>query len=107
MFREGTTQAENAAMTQHPPDPTMPVGPPRRIAMLIYPGVAPLDVSGPLQVFGVANFLKKQKVYDVITVAPTAAPVPTQLGFAFLPRLRDGGTAASCRYAPGVRRRWS
>ena len=30
---------------------------PRRIAMLIYPGVAPLDVAGPLQVFGVANFL--------------------------------------------------
>ncbi len=53
--------------------------------MLIYPGVAPLDVAGPLQVFGVANFLKKRKLYDVITVAPTADPVPTPLGFAFLP----------------------
>ena len=53
--------------------------------MLIYPGVAPLDVAGPLEVFGVANFLQKRKLYDVITVAPTADPVPTPLGFAFLP----------------------
>lgn len=57
----------------------------RRIAMLIYPGVAPLDVAGPLQVFGVANFLKRQKLYDVITVAPGGDPVPTPLGFSFLP----------------------
>ena len=56
-----------------------------RVAMLIYPGVAPLDVAGPLQVFGVANFLRKQKLYDVITVAPTTEPVPTPLGFAFMP----------------------
>jgi transcriptional regulator GlxA family with amidase domain len=62
-----------------------PDGDPRRIAMLIYPGVAALDVAGPLQVFGVANFLKKRKLYDVITVAPDAGPVPTPLGFAFLP----------------------
>ena len=58
---------------------------PRRLAMLIYPGVAPLDVSGPLQVFGVANFLRKQKLYDVLTVAPTTEPVPTPVGFAFMP----------------------
>jgi transcriptional regulator GlxA family with amidase domain len=57
----------------------------RGVAMLIYPGVAPLDVAGPLQVFGVANFLRKQKLYDVVTVAPTAEPVPTPLGFAFMP----------------------
>ena len=53
--------------------------------MLIYPGVAPLDVAGPLQVFGVSNFLAKQKLYDVVTVAPTSAPVPTPVGFSFLP----------------------
>lgn len=56
-----------------------------RVAMLIYPGVAPLDVAGPLQVFGVANSLRKQKLYDVITVAPTAEPVPTPVGFSFMP----------------------
>ena len=58
---------------------------PRRMAMLIYPGVAPLDVAGPLQVFGVANFLSKQKLYDVVTVAPTADPIATPTGIAFLP----------------------
>lgn len=60
-------------------------GPPRGVAMLIYPGVAPLDVAGPLQVFGVANYLSGRKLYDVVTVAPTADPVPTPLGFALMP----------------------
>ena len=55
---------------------------PRRIAMLIYPGVAPLDVAGPLQVFGVANFLAKRPLYEIMTIAPTPEPVPTLLGFA-------------------------
>ena len=58
---------------------------PRRVAMLIYPGVTPLDVAGPLEVFGFANTITKQKLYDVVTVAPTAAPVPTPLGFALMP----------------------
>ncbi len=53
--------------------------------MLIYPGVAPLDVAGPLQAFGVSNFLAGRKLYDVITVAPSAAAVPTPLGFSFMP----------------------
>jgi transcriptional regulator GlxA family with amidase domain len=53
--------------------------------MLIYPGVAPLDVAGPLQVFGFSNFLKKQQLYDLVTVAPTAQAVPTGLGFAMVP----------------------
>jgi transcriptional regulator GlxA family with amidase domain len=57
----------------------------RSIAMLIFPGVAPLDVAGPLQVFGAANFLRKQKVYHIMTVAPTAAPVATPAGIAFNP----------------------
>jgi transcriptional regulator GlxA family with amidase domain len=36
-------------------------------------------------VFGVANFLRNQKLYDVACVAPTAEPIPTPVGFAFLP----------------------
>ena len=52
--------------------------------MLIFPGVAPLDVAGPLQPFGVSNFLARRKLYDVITVAPSASPVATPLGFSFL-----------------------
>lgn len=53
--------------------------------MLIYPGVTPLDVTGPLQVFDMANRLRKQKLYDIATIAPTAEPVPTSRGFAFIP----------------------
>lgn len=59
--------------------------PARSVAMLIYPGVTPLDVTGPLQVFDLANRLRKQKLYDIVTVAPTAEPVATSLGFAFIP----------------------
>jgi transcriptional regulator GlxA family with amidase domain len=53
--------------------------------MLIYPGVAPLDVAGPLQVFELANYLKGQPLYDVLTVSPDGGPVPTLVGFSFLP----------------------
>ena len=70
-------------MTEHQAPPAG--GAPRRIAMLIYPGVAPLDVAGPLEVFGVANFLSPKKLYDIVTVGPTAEPVPTALGLSLLP----------------------
>jgi transcriptional regulator GlxA family with amidase domain len=65
--------------------PAQPAGAPRRVAMLIYPGVAPLDVAGPLQVFGFSNFLMKRQLYEIMTVAPTAEPVQTGLGFSFMP----------------------
>lgn len=65
---------------------TLPAGTaPRRVAMVIYPGVAPLDVAGPLQVFGVANALSQQPLYDVAVVGPTAEAVSTRIGFALLP----------------------
>ena len=54
----------------------------RRVAMLIYPGVTPLDVAGPLEVFSFANILRKQQIYDVVTVGPTAGPVTTKAGIA-------------------------
>lgn len=63
---------------------------PRRIAMLIYPGVAPLDVAGPLQVFGMANFRRKRKLYDIATIAPTSDPVPTLAGIVFAPTCAMG-----------------
>jgi hypothetical protein len=60
-------------------------GAPPRVAMLIYPGVAPLDVASRWQVFGVANF-HKQEVHDVVTVAPAAEPVPNHLILLSCPR---------------------
>jgi transcriptional regulator GlxA family with amidase domain len=58
---------------------------PHRVAMLIYPGVTPLDVAGPLEVFSFANILRKQDIYDLVTVGPTAGPVTTRSGISFLP----------------------
>jgi transcriptional regulator GlxA family with amidase domain len=75
-----TAQKTNGARPGSPAADT-----PRRIAMMIYPGIAPLDVTGPLQVFGISNFLTKRQLYEIMTVAPTAEPVPTGLGFAMVP----------------------
>lgn len=58
---------------------------PRRLAMLIYPGVTPLDVTGPLEVFSMANSLTRRTLYDIQTVGPTAEPIATRNGFALLP----------------------
>jgi len=87
----------------------------RRVAMLIYPGVTPLDVTGPLQVFDLANRLRQQHLYDIITVAPTVEPVPTSLGFAFIPGcamaalplpvdtlLVSGGSGSQCMIRPDI-----
>jgi transcriptional regulator GlxA family with amidase domain len=68
-----------------PTEATIAEKPPRRVVMLIYPGVTPLDVIGPLEVFDFANRLTKKALYDIHTVAPSTEPVATQLGFSFLP----------------------
>jgi transcriptional regulator GlxA family with amidase domain len=73
-------------MTKHAEVEPQPAGAAsRRIAMLIYPGVTPLDVIGPLEVFAMANSLTRRKLYDIRTVAPTAEPIATGLGFALQP----------------------
>jgi transcriptional regulator GlxA family with amidase domain len=53
--------------------------------MLIFKGIAPLDVAGPMQVFALANLLTQRPLYELLTVAPTAEAVPTGLGFALQP----------------------
>jgi len=68
-------------------------GKPRRVAMLIYPGVTPMDVAGPLEVFSFANILRKETIYDVVTVAPTAGPVTTRAGVGFMPTCAMGDLA--------------
>ncbi|GGF26077.1 transcriptional regulator [Youhaiella tibetensis] len=39
------------------------------IAMLVYDGVAPSDVTGPLECFGLANFISGNAPYDIATVS--------------------------------------
>lgn len=53
----------------------------RRVAMLIYPQVASVDVCGPLEPFGLANFLTGRRLYDPFTVSVDGAPVPVAGGF--------------------------
>lgn len=54
---------------------------PRVIAMLIYPRVCAVDVSGPLEAFGVANFLTGKRLYRPVTVSVDGASVPVAGGF--------------------------
>ncbi len=54
---------------------------PRRVVMLIYPQVASSDVCGPLEPFGLANFLTGQRLYETITASVDGASVPVAGGF--------------------------
>ena len=74
-------------------DLASPSGKPRRVAMLIYPGVTPMDVAGTLEVFSFANILRKATIYDVVTIAPTAGPVTTKAGVGFMPTFAMGDLA--------------
>jgi transcriptional regulator GlxA family with amidase domain len=50
---------------------------PRRVIILAYPGVQPLDVVGPAEVFAAASNISGGKAYDVEVVAETTAPLTT------------------------------
>lgn len=49
--------------------------------MLLYPQVASLDVCGPLESFGLANFLTGRRLYHPITVSTDGGPVPVAGSF--------------------------
>lgn len=65
-------------------------GPPRRIAILIFPDVEELDFVGPLEVFAVAGRRnptdRDQPLLDVFTVAGSEAPVRCRNGLTVVPR---------------------
>ncbi|QRY77615.1 GlxA family transcriptional regulator [Pseudomonas sp. PDNC002] len=53
----------------------------KRVAMLLFPGVQALDVSGPLDVFAEANaFVPAGQGYQVITLAAAALPLRASNG---------------------------
>lgn len=57
----------------------------RKIAMLIFPGVQALDVSGPLDVFSEANaFLHPDEGYEVTMIGPDHAPIKASNGMTLL-----------------------
>lgn len=57
---------------------------PRLVAMLMYPEVSCVDVTGTLEPFGLANFLTGQRLYQPVTVSLDATPVPAAGGFLHL-----------------------
>ncbi len=63
---------------------------PRRVAILLYPGVQSLDVTGPLEVFsaaarGVAERGPADGGYEVVTVARSPEPVRSSSGLRLVP----------------------
>lgn len=49
--------------------------PPHRVVMVLYPQVAASDVTGPMEVFGLANFLSGKPHYELLTVTGDGKPV--------------------------------
>jgi transcriptional regulator GlxA family with amidase domain len=66
------------------------VPPPRQIAILLYPGVQSLDVTGPLEVFVGAQRLieatrRDERGYEVRTLSSSTAPLRTSSGLTLTP----------------------
>lgn len=58
----------------------------RVIGFLVYDGLQPLDLTGPLDVFGAANEkLREQAPYTLLTIAPTKGPIRTENGLTITP----------------------
>jgi transcriptional regulator GlxA family with amidase domain len=45
------------------------------VAMLLYPGVSTVDVMGPLECFGLANYISGRPFYHIVTVTQDGAAV--------------------------------
>ena len=60
----------------------MPV--PHRITIIVFPGVQPLDVVGPHEVFAGANQVLGATAYDVRVQATTAGAVKGESGLALI-----------------------
>ena len=74
--------------------------PPRRIVILAYPGVQPLDVVGPSEVFSAADAIVAddrgglRRAYEIEVVAPSPEPIMTRTGGYGIAPLR---TTKQCR----------
>lgn len=58
---------------------------PLRIALVAFDGVTILDLIGPHEVFGTANALSGEDLYEPVIVAPTLAPVVSDTGVVLQP----------------------
>ena len=66
----------------------------RRVVLLAFPGVQPLDVIGPAEVFAGADTLAGGDAYTVEVVAKQPGPISTRgNGYSLVPKM----TTARCR----------
>ena len=68
---------------------------PRQVVMFLYPQVASSDVCGPLEPFGLANFLTGRRLYEPVTVSTDGSAVSVVDGFVKLE------PTCSCADLPG------
>ncbi|MFF5762901.1 GlxA family transcriptional regulator [Streptomyces tanashiensis] len=59
----------------------MPVPPPHRVAVLALPGLLPFELGIPHRIFGRAKDTEGRPLYEIVTCAPVAGPVPTDADF--------------------------
>jgi transcriptional regulator GlxA family with amidase domain len=50
--------------------------PAHRLAVVLYPHVAATDITGPMEAFGLANFISRRRHYDLMTITLDGNPVP-------------------------------
>ncbi|MFH8578650.1 GlxA family transcriptional regulator [Streptomyces zaomyceticus] len=62
-----------------PPAPT--VRSPHRVAVLALPGLLPFELGIPHRIFGRARDAEGRLLYEIVTCAPVAGPVPTDADF--------------------------
>jgi transcriptional regulator GlxA family with amidase domain len=72
---------------------------PRQIAILVFPEVQSLDVTGPLEVFATAHKLieltgRKDPGYDMRIFSPSGAPLRTSSGLQIVPHAGFERTSA-------------
>ena len=83
---------------------------PRQVAILLYPEVQSLDVTGPLEVFAGASELidsqgRGERAYEIRTYSRDGAPLRTSSGLTLTPdaRLRDAPAELDTLIVPGGR----
>jgi transcriptional regulator GlxA family with amidase domain len=82
----------------------------RQVAILLYPGVQSLDVTGPLEVFTGAQRLiegrgRPERGYEIRTLSADGAPLQTSSGLTITPdgRLSDAAAKLDTLIVPGGR----
>ncbi|MFF2301786.1 GlxA family transcriptional regulator [Streptomyces sp. NPDC058128] len=61
--------------------PPSPEPPPHRVAVLALPGLLPFELGIPHRIFGRAKDADGRPLYEILTCAPVAGPVPTDADF--------------------------